>query len=168
MVRRLLNIEASHVDLLQRGLSHGADWILVLEDDAATADLEDCADGLAALMATAGAQPAYLNVSRSFTPEELGIAHLLQPESVHAWAGVVPRTIMSASKPVTNTVCAIAYRAEFAARLLERWETMPVVPVVPIDWKLNEVLMSMHHDGELGPSDCWLVEPAPIDQMSMR
>jgi hypothetical protein len=168
MVRRLLNIEASHVDLLRRGLEIGTDWIIVLEDDAETADLEDCATGLASLLAISGVQPAYINISRSFTPEELGIAHLLAAEPVQTWAGPVPRVVLSSSKPVTNTVCAIAYRAQFVAQLLDRWESMPVTPVVPIDWKLNQALMAMHADGDLGPSDCWLVEPAPIVQQSIH
>lgn len=167
MVRRLLNIEASHVDLLGRGLADGADWILVLEDDADTRDLDDCAAGLAALLAIPGPVPAYVNLSRSFSPQELGVAHLVETAAPSTWQGSVPRSILAASKPITNTVCAIAYRSAFVASLLTAWEALPVTPVVPIDWKLNRVLMDMSARGDLGPGDCWIIEPAPIDQMSM-
>jgi hypothetical protein len=168
MVRRLLNIEASHLDLLRRGLALGADWIIILEDDAETADLEDCAAGLAGLLTPHDDRPAYVNISRSFSPEELGISHLLEGEPTGVWSGSVPRSVLGASKPISNTVCAIAYRADFVRQLLEHWDRLPLTPVVPIDWKLNDVLMTMHAEGTLGASACWIVEPAPIDQRSMQ
>jgi hypothetical protein len=166
MVRRLLNIELSHFDLLRSGIEADAEWILVLEDDAASLDNHDCAEGLAALM-QAAPQPSFVNVSQSFTNAELGIEHLLRLAPV-GWAGTSARTILTAERPVTNTVCAILYRGSFATALLEVLESLPMEPVVPIDWKLNLALMRMFETGRLGPGDCWLVDPAPIDQLSMR
>ena len=166
MVRRLLNIELAHFALLRAGIDSGADWILVLEDDGASVDVTDCAAGLADLM-TAEPQPAFVNVSQSFTNAELGIEHLLAPAD-RAWGGSAARAVLSASRPVTNTVCAILYRRSFATSLLAVLEALPMEPVVPIDWKLNLALMQMFESGQLGPGDCWLVDPAPIDQLSMR
>ena len=166
MVRRLLNIELSHLDLLRRGLASGAPWILILEDDAMSADVPDLAAGLVGLMAS-GRSVGFVNLSRSFDTETLGIDHLLSPSGV-AWAGSVPRSVLAASRPVTNTVCAIAYEREFLTRLVSVWEALPMTPVLPIDWKLNLALMQMFEDGALGAGACWLVEPAPITQMSMQ
>jgi hypothetical protein len=75
---------------------------------------------------------------------------------------------MKTELPVTNTVCAIAYRAPFAELLLEEYSKMPQRPVVPIDWKLNQALMTVHGRGELPSGSCLWVLPGPIDQLSMR
>ncbi|MBK9738941.1 MAG: hypothetical protein IPO93_05425 [Actinobacteria bacterium] len=168
LVRRLLNIELSHLSLLRDGVDRGADWVLVLEDDAATTDVGDCAEGLAGLMTDETNRPQYVNVSRSFTPAELGIEHLLTVVPGAAWAGSADRRVLSASRPVTNTVCAILYRGSFVERLVATMDALPLDPVVPIDWKLNVALMTMFEDGRLGAGDCWLVDPGPIDQLSMR
>ena len=69
---------------------------------------------------------------------------------------------------MTNTVCAILYRAAFVRDLLAAMDALPMEPVVPIDWKLNLALMRMFDDGRLVAGDCWQVEPGPIDQLSMR
>ena len=168
MVERLLNIELSHLAVLRAGVASGADWVLVLEDDAASTDIDDCADGLRGLMSCGPPQPAYVNVSQSFTPRELGIEHLLSPAPDGPWRGSVPRQVLAADRPVTNTVCAILYRAAFVTDLLAAMDALPMEPVVPIDWKLNLALMELFDAGRLTAGDCWLVEPAPIDQLSMR
>ena len=167
LVRRLLNIELSHLDLMRRGLDCGAPWVLVVEDDGFSADVADLAAGMRGLMDAARA-PAFVNVSASFSAQELGIVHLLNPVSECTWAGSAPRTILSADRPVTNTVCAILYRSDFLAELVVAMDALPMEPVVPIDWKLNLALMRLHESGRIGAGDCWLVEPAPIMQMSMQ
>lgn len=168
MVERLLNIELSHLAVLRAGAASGADWVLVLEDDAASPDIDDCADGLRGLMSCGPRQPAYVNVSQSFTPRELGIEHLLSPVPDQPWRGTAKRQVLAASRPVTNTVCAILYRSGFIDDLIATMDALPMEPVVPIDWKLNLALMRMFDDGRLRAGDCWQVEPGPIDQLSMR
>ena len=167
MVRRLVNIELSHLDLMRSGLESQAPWILIIEDDAFVADLEDLTRGLAGLM-VADPPAAYVNVSESFSTAELGIDHQLGPVSHADWTGYQERSLVSAVRPVTNTVCAILYRREFLASLVTAMEALPLEPVVPIDWKLNMALMSMYRSGTITSGECWLVEPAPIAQMSMR
>ena len=167
MVERLINIELSHLHLLRTGVRSQAPWILILEDDAGCLDIEDCAAGVHALL-TDPVGPAYVNLSRSFSPSALGIDGLLTESGTLRWQGHESRRVLAASRPVTNTVCAIAYRREFAVRLVAELEAMPMTPVVPIDWKLNAALMSMFEAGWVGCGDCWLVEPAPIIQMSMH
>jgi hypothetical protein len=167
LIRRLLNIELSHVALLRSGLESEAAWILILEDDADSPDSDDCADGLWGLVRPDVKPPCYINLSLSFSPRELGIDHLMRSAG-GPWSGAVPRDVLSSRRPVTNTVCAIAYRCDFAGSLVAAFERMPLTPVVPIDWKLNLVLMEMFHRGEISDDDCWSVEPGPIVQMSMQ
>ena len=167
MVERLLNIELAHTALLDAGVASGAQWMLILEDDAFSDDVCDLADGLVDLIKTASKDVQFVNLSESFDVAELGIARLLVRAPV-AWKGTSARTVLSASRPVTNTVCAIAYRSDFAQRLLDVYAQMPIRPVVPIDWKLNAALMQMFGSGELGEGSCWWVVPGPIDQLSMR
>ena len=169
-IQRLVNIELSHRALISDGLASGADWILILEDDGASLDPDECARGITALLASTRAhpKPAFVNLSESFTPRQLGIDHLLTPAEGTSWAGAVPRRVLQAERPVTNTVCAIAYRATFAEEVLRRLDAKGLAPVVPIDWKLNDILMDMVHERRLAAGDCWLVDPAPVMQLSMR
>ena len=168
-VRRLLNIELSHLDLLRRGLASQAPWVLIVEDDGWASDIADLAGGLEHLMKTASrwGDVGYVNLSASFSSSELGINHLLQPADL-SWGGSSPRAILGTSLPVTNTVCAILYSADFLATLVEIMDTLPVKPVVPIDWKLNLALMSLSEAGQTRETTCLFVEPAPIVQLSMQ
>ena len=170
LVERLLNIEMAHFALLRSGLATGADWVLILEDDASSVEVVDCAAGLAWLMSSRAdeRQPAYVNISQSFALDELGIAQLLTLTPDASWAGDAPRRILSSARPATNTVCAILYRGSFVRDLLAVTDALPMEPVVPIDWKLNLALIQMFSSGALGAGDCWFVDPAPIDQLSMR
>jgi len=167
VVRRLLNIERSHLHLLQMGLESGAPWVLILEDDAMSDDVQDLAVGLIALM-DSGKTDAFINLSDSFSPRALGIAHLLDAAQGVSWLGRVPRAILESRLPATNTVCAIAYSRSMAALLLDYFDSMPEKPVLPIDWKLNEALMSLARKSHESELTCMFVEPAPIVQMSMK
>lgn len=167
-LRRLLNIELSHFDLLERALASGAPWALILEDDASTLDIDDAANGLLSLMRTAESHGVdYINVSQSFTREELEVGHLLMPP-VSAWEGSHSRQVLPSVRPITNTVCAILYRTAFMQELFSALRDIPRIPVIPIDWKLNEALMNMYRTGSISSGSCWTVFPGPFDQLSMR
>jgi hypothetical protein len=162
---RLANIELSHVDLLHTGLSSGAQWILILEDDAESADVADCAAGISRLMEEATSAD-FINLSQSFSMAELGIEVLLRPSGV-SWGGAVARQVLAADRPITNTVCAILYQRPFVEQFVAELRARPLIPLVPIDWKMNEVLMHLYgtDPGSLGT--CLIVTPGPIDQRSM-
>jgi hypothetical protein len=169
MLRRLLNIELSHLNLMRQGLASGAPWVLILEDDAFASKVSDLSSGLLGVIGAAESSGTvgYVNLSESFTARHLGIEHLLEPTAV-TWTGSISRAIVSVRKPVTNTVCAILYSSTFLAKVVEAMESLSMDPVVPIDWKLNMALMALFEGGEAPAGTCWLVEPAPIAQMSMR
>lgn len=165
MLRRLVNIELAHLHLLHNAHQEGCDWALIVEDDARTEDPSALAAALGQFARRRrGGQPAYVNVSRSFSHERLDVQQHLTP--IGSWD---PTTrMLSSDLPLTNTVCAILYRGEFLSRLLPAMDAIPVSPVLPIDWKLNQALLALVEAGDMGPGDCWFLDPAPILQGSMH
>ena len=170
MVRRLVNIELSHLSLIRAGIESGATWVLIIEDDAHADDPAALAANLRSLMQSAAGseQPSFVNLSQSFTNAELGVGYLLSPVDAFTWQGEPTRRVLAAARPITNTVCAILYRSDFLREFLPTFDSLPVDPVVPIDWKLNLALMQMFESGAIGAGDCWSITPGPIDQLSMR
>jgi len=166
-VRRLINIELSHTKLMKEGLGCGAQWVLILEDDAAAPELDDLVQGLVGMFADS-ANISFVNLSHSFSLTELGIDHLLHSSNEKKWEGAIARQLLSSDRPATNTVCAILYHRDFLASVIDEFEMSPKEPLVPIDWRLNQTLMNLWNKGLIGAGDCWFVEPPPIDQLSMR
>ena len=161
MVRRLLNIELAHMTLLRVGLDSGADVMVVLEDDAV---LEDPVDAAAGLLGLLSLDWGYVSISASFGSGHLRVGGLLSPAGT--WAGTRTRQVLRSSLPVTDTVCAMAYRGDFLATLVPALDQVPQQPVLPIDWKLNAALMAMARRADLSQA-CLLVEPGPFRQGSM-
>jgi hypothetical protein len=167
LVSRLLNIEASHYDLMKRGLESRSDYVLILEDDAFSTQLADLANGISGLM-NASSTPAFVNLSESFSVNELGVGHLLTVKADTSWKGGERRVVYLANRPITNTVCAILYSREFLVSVVQEMEALPMEPVLSIYWKLNVALMNLYETRKLNGLECWWVEPAPIKQMSMH
>ena len=167
-LRRLINIELSHLSLMRQAVDDGAEWVLIVEDDSYLEDPKAFANSLAIFMRehALASQPKYLNVSRSFDHNTLGIDHLFTDAG--RWGQNPEIAILSADRPVTNTVCAILYRGTFLRELLKELESIPISPVLPIDWKLNVALMNMHNRRVIGAGDCWSLSPAPVIQRSMH
>ena len=166
-VRRLRNIELSHLSLMRNGLAQGADWILILEDDASAKNIADLAAGLDGIF-SCESPPAFVNLSHSFRLSDLGISKLLFTHPVVRWFGPIPRDVLASRLPATNTVCAILYRRGFLENLVRKIDEIPVYPIVPIDWRVNQALMNLCETGHINSGDCWFVEPAPINQLSMH
>lgn len=167
MLRRLINIELSHLHLMARAVDLNSDWALIVEDDAGVDDAEAFSDALAEFLwrQDASQQPLFVNVSRSFTESRLRIdAHL---RDVGEWRDGTGTRILSAERPVTNTVCAILYRTAFLRSLLDTLNGIPLSPVLPIDWKLNEAILRLVANDRLGEGDCWFLAPGPVVQRSM-
>lgn len=167
MLRRLGNIEIAHLNLLRQAEIASTTWALIVEDDAHCADIPGLAADLATFMISLSPQdqPKYVNISRSFSTESLGTSHLLS--LIGSWGQGANIALLSSAKPITNTVCAILYRGSYLPALNARLGSIPMSPVIPIDWKLNKALMLEWNDGNLTAGDCWNVEPAPIIQGSM-
>ena len=165
-IQRLINIELAHIHLMQSARNAGSDWVLILEDDAATSSPMTFANDLADFVNQRNTltRPSYVNISRSFDSEDLHISHLLTP--IEHWN---PETLVfESSRPVTNTVCAVLYERGFLADLSDQLANIPLQPVLPIDWKINLALMEiMAADSSVQPR-CWLLDPAPVTQGSMH
>lgn len=163
---RLLNIEFAHLSLWRAAVESGAPWALILEDDGWTEDVVDLTAGVMGLMGESR-PPAFVNLSSSFSPRQLRIERLLRTGRC-SWQGRRTRSILESTRPVTNTVCAILYSVTFLEQLLTAWDSLQVFPVVPIDWKLNQVLMTLQESSQFPSHGCWFVEPGPVIQGSMR
>jgi hypothetical protein len=161
VVERLLNIEYSHLDLMKSGLHSGASWILILEDDAGARDMGAVTD-LMTFVAQSEPPPKIVSMSDSFSQDQLGVTHLLHPH------GPTELHLFLADRPVTNTVCAVAYHHKFLVNLVETLDKLPIEPIVPIDWRINAALMELWNQGKVGPRESWFVDPAPIVQRSMH
>jgi hypothetical protein len=163
---RLANIEAAHLAAMELSCASGCDWALVLEDDATSQDIPTLAEALISHLSDWERleQPVYVNMSESFSLSSLGIDHLVARHSL--WDQTAE--VLSTSRPVTNTVCAILYRSSFLADLLTTLRDIPMQPIIPIDWKLNAALMQLVQEGSIGDGDCFTLEPAPIRQSSMH
>jgi GR25 family glycosyltransferase involved in LPS biosynthesis len=169
-VVRLLNIELSHRDLWQAGIESGSDWILIVEDDAYCSDPHDFVQGITALVngPAHDHEVSFINLSTSFSSRTLGVKHLLKVSEDFKWEGPATRVIYSCVKPVTNTVCAILYSRNYLRTLVSVWDSLPMDPVLPIDWKMNRAIMYMHSDPATQLGQTLWVEPAPILQRSMH
>ena len=163
-VRRLANIELSHMRLLRNATASKAEWALILEDDAGAPDPEAFARNLHDFLIDRAhhSQPRMLSLSESFTPTQLGIGHLITP--IHEDIPGAPWTLWASERPVTNTVCATLYRGDFLANMVQHLERIPLSPIIPIDFKVNEALMQMATSTARGA--CWLAHPAPLLQRS--
>ncbi len=161
-VVRLLNIDLSHLRLMNEAIDAGADWALVIEDDASAVTAAEAMDAvLSTIERSTDAVPSYVNASRSISTADLGIGALLEP--LPSATG-----IKVATRPVTNTVCAVLYSGEMLRWVAARIEQDGLVPVLPIDWRLNKAVMAGFAEGVLGPGSCWVLDPAPFVQRSMH
>lgn len=161
--RRLINIDLSHLRALEQAPADG--WVLILEDDARMADPHRTAGAILDLIRTIDTTPVVLaSLSESIDPAVLGVQHLLTPAQEH----LDGRDVLRASRPVTNTVCATLYRSSFAMEVARRIRSRGLVPVAPIDWRLNEVLLDLWDAEALGPQSCLWVSPGLFMQGSMH
>lgn len=162
--RRLLNIELAHVELMSASLSAGAEFTLIVEDDADCSDIGALARDLHSLL-TRSSAPYMAHVSTSFSPEELGIESIVDSVG-RQWSNGGKE--LRLKRPVTNTVCTTVYRRDFLEALHKLWRAEPLLPVIPVDWRLNALLMRMHANGLLPEGYSSLVHPSPIIQRSLH
>ena len=168
MIRRLVNIELAHLDLLGQARDADVSWALIIEDDA-QGDPGQVASILGKIIRQTREveQPKYVNFSHSFSEKKLRIKQQLQEiDQISTPSSTV--TFFSSRLPVTNTVCAVLYRGAFLHLLLQTMDDIPLDPVVPIDWKLNKALMRINETSAWKVGDCWTLSPAPIIQGSMH
>ena len=158
-VVRLLNIDYSHLRVWRHALATGASAALVIEDDAQLVNVH-VGEFLAALLPHIRDHSVLVNCSRSIAVRDLGITEILREATMKLQLQEV--RVTETDRVITNTVCANLYNREFLTRLVTFIDRSGLVPVVPIDWRVNEFLLLYPE------TKTWWVDPAPFVQGSMH
>ena len=158
-VFRLLNIDYSHLRVWRHTLAIGASAALVIEDDAQLVD-EQVGQLLAALLPHIQDDSVLVNCSRSIAVDDLGVTDILREATTKLQLQEV--CVMQTDRAITNTVCANVYSREFLTRIVAFLDRRGLIPVAPLDWRVNEFLL------EYPEIKTWWVDPAPFVQGSMH
>lgn len=156
---RLLNIDYSHLRVWRHALAIGTSAALVIEDDAHLVD-DHVGELFAALLPKIQHTPVLINCSRSIAADDLGVATILRDAKTTLQLQEVQ--ITETNPAVTNTVCANLYSRDFLTRLVSFIDKRGLIPVAPIDWRVNEFLL------QNSDAETWWVDPAPFVQGSMH
>jgi len=158
--QRLLNIDLSHHRVLTQGIQSGAQALVILEDDASLADPHKVSDLAQLIRMAIFEQTDFINLSESISAPGLGIERILnRGRKIDCETDL---HIVELDTPVTNTVCANYYSRRFATQFQSHIAPERLIPVKPIDWRLNEVML------ENQKISCWWVEPGIFVQGSMH
>jgi hypothetical protein len=137
---RQSNISAGHINLMNLSLKSNKRYILILEDDFLIQDIEAIIKMLkfATSAEISKSNIQLLNLSKSFSYLELGFQNFVGnsiKNSAH------PNCTLDVLKyPVTNTVCATLYKADFLIKLISELESQKHISIIPIDHKINIAL----------------------------
>lgn len=156
---RLINIDLSHIRIWRSAVDFDADITLVLEDDARL-EGSDGQRSIGEILECLPSEGEVITVlSSSIAASSLGVDRLL--ETAHPLSVDSPH-IRVLETALTNTVCANAYSRELLRGLIARITPDSLIPVHPIDWRVNQYLL-----GNPDVQGLW-VSPTPFVQMSMR
>ena len=158
--RRLINIDLSHRRILDEGLKSRASVIVVLEDDASELNVQQVHVFADVIRMARDQGVDFINLSESISLNDLGVTRILNRGEI--MASVQGNQVIAMDTPVTNTVCANIYGSNFATLFASYLSENRLSPVIPIDWRLNQVLME-HPD-----TRCWWIQPGLFLQRSMH
>jgi hypothetical protein len=166
-VIRLLNIDLSHLRVYQAALQANSPGVLVIEDDARLDAGDRAYVALSILLSRIEMnEPSIVNLSESISVTELGVEGIV--DSPSSLVGVEGIGISSCSRPVTNTVCANLFSRRFVELLVSDIEKRGLLPVIPIDWRLNRMIMDEWKSGGLDATSCAWITPGIFVQGSMH
>jgi len=162
---RLANIDLSHLRLLKEGVASGADWVLIIEDDARFGDTVTTAGMLRTVIEFLDGQSShvFINLSESIDAVELRVDGI-----VSGGNSVLTLTneseLLGISPAISNTVCANMYSHHFAREFASAIEVQGILPSIPIDWRLNQLIM----ETKATPVECFWIKPGLFLQGSMH
>ena len=162
---RLANIDLSHLRALKEGVASGADWVVIIEDDAQFADPVKTAGVLGTVLEYLGRPTGsiFVNLSESIDTVELKVDGIVTSgNSLLALAD--GSELLEISPAISNTVCANMYSLNFASEFARAIEVQGILPSVPIDWRLNQLIM----ETRVTPVECYWVKPGIFLQGSMH
>ena len=159
VLTRLLNIDYSHLRIWRHSLAVGAKATLVIEDDAQLVN-DEIGRLVGSLMDRFEDKSVLVNCSESLDQRSLGVEDILQRARVTDRLGAVD--VRDPRPTITNTVCANLYSSAVLEKLIWHVDHRGLVPVVPIDWRVNDFLID-------NPNvSTWWLQPAPFVQGSMH
>ena len=162
---RLANIDLSHLRVLNEGVASGANWVIIIEDDAQFADPVRTSSVLATVLEFLG-QPTrsiFVNLSESINTVELRVDGIVSGGNP-VLALTNESNLLEIFPAISNTVCANMYSLDFASEFARAIEVQGILPSVPIDWRLNQLIM----EGRETPVECYWVIPGLFLQGSMH
>jgi hypothetical protein len=162
---RLANIDLSHLRVLKEGIASGSDWVLIIEDDAQFTDPVRTAGVLGTVLEFLGipARSIFVNLSESIDTGDLKVDGIVSGcNSVLALTN--GSELLEISPAISNTVCANVYSLDFASEFASAIEVHGILPSVPIDWRLNQLIMEERET----PVECYWVIPGLFLQGSMH
>jgi hypothetical protein len=163
-LNRLMNIDLSHLRILREGEIAGADWILILEDDALAPSVEEAASAVFTTVSTLDPLArSFVNLSESFSTGSLGVQGIVENSKL---VGVVNTNseLVEMPRPITNTVCANLYSSTFAGLFRQSIEANGLLPSLPIDWRLNKLIVEQPQQS----IHCYWIQPGIFWQGSMQ
>jgi hypothetical protein len=162
---RLANIDLSHLRLLKEGVASGADWVLIIEDDAHFGDTVETAGMLRNVLEFLNGHSSrvFINLSESIDTVELRVDGIVSgSNSVLTFTN--ESELLGISPAISNTVCANMYSHHFASEFASAIEIQGILPSVPIDWRLNQLIM----ENKAIPIECYWIKPGLFLQGSMH
>jgi hypothetical protein len=162
---RLANIDLSHLRVLNEGVASGANWVIIIEDDAQFADPVRTSSVLATVLEFLGhpTRSIFVNLSESIDPVELRVDGIVSGGNP-VLALTNGSKLLEISPAISNTVCANMYSLDFASEFARAIEVQGILPSVPIDWRLNQLIM----EARVAPVECYWVIPGLFLQGSMH
>ncbi len=162
---RLANIDLSHLRLLKEGVASGADWVLIIEDDAHFGETVETAGVLRMVLEflDGHSNRVFINLSESIDTVELRVDGI-----VSGGNSVLSLTneseLLWISPAISNTVCANMYSHQFAREFARAIEAQGILPSIPIDWRLNRFII----ETKATPVECYWIKPGLFLQGSMH
>lgn len=153
--RRML-VPHKHFEAWRR-YGNAYDYLLVMEDDVVFRG--DSMDAFAKFLPILQSLPedefAYVDLAGGFAFEDIGLS---------GWMAGKNGSLVTFSKPATNTVCCYALNAKLANRLAIESERRPGLRTLDADWFINAVMMRLA-DGPI-KFNCLHASPTIFDHGS--
>jgi hypothetical protein len=164
-IARLANIDLSHLRVLKMGVASDADWVLIIEDDAQFSDPVKTAGVLRTVIEFLGhpARSIFVNLSESIDIVELRVDGIISGGN-SVLSLLNGSELLEISPAISNTACANMYSLDFASEFARAIEVQGILPSVPIDWRLNQLIM----EARVTPVECYWVKPGLFLQGSMH
>jgi len=170
---RVLNINSSHLKVLEKQKALNCDFVLILEDDAkfpGKREFTEILDQLREISNNELTNKYYIDLSESFTLSELNAENQLDKTFSYSFeVGDIKVQMQKMKIPITNTVCAIYYEkrmAEIFRLFLDSRTKTRFYKYIPVDWVFNEMILEIKEQGET--VDCFKTSPGLFLQRSIH